>query len=69
MENTEKELTMIRDAHKYMDEKTAKRLEDSAKRFEGLVSRGLAHSRGYNIMTADNTFFATIRFNVPSTSK
>ncbi len=52
-----------------MDEKAAKRLEDSAKRFEGLVSRGLAHSRGYNIMTADNTYFATIRFNVPSTSK
>ena len=66
MDNIEKELADIKARHKYLDEQTAKRLERVSKRFEGLVNRGLAQSRGYNLMTSDNTFFSSVRFNVPN---
>ena len=51
---------------KYINEPTAKRLVESTKRFDSLISRGLAHPRGYNLLTADNNYAVSVRFNVPA---
>jgi len=67
MGKTEKELTEVTNEIKFSDKQVAKRLEDSYKRFENLISRGLARPRGYNLMTSDNTHTASLRFNVPIT--
>lgn len=66
MGKTEKELMEIVAGRKYINGATAKRLEESAKRFDSLISRGLAHPRGYNLMTADNNHVVSVRFNIPA---
>ena len=65
MGKTEKELMEVTSRRIFTDEKLAKRLEDSSKRFENLVCRGLARPRGYNLMTSDNTHVISLKFNVP----
>ncbi len=67
MGKTEEKLAEVTNGMKFSDEQVAKRLEDSYKRFENLISRGLARPRGYTLMTSDNTHVASLRFNVPVT--
>ncbi len=66
MGKIEKEMAEIIVARTYTNEQSARRLEESTKRFDNLVNRGLARPRGYTLMTADNTHGIPVGFNVPS---